>query len=55
MKMADRTSVDNTNLAKKTNGSPEGKAGLDERQLHPLEQKYGKEPRVDPKDLWSWH
>jgi len=23
--------------------------------LHPLERKYGKEPKIDPKDLWHWH
>jgi hypothetical protein len=23
--------------------------------LHPLEAKYGKEPRINPEDLWHWH
>jgi hypothetical protein len=23
--------------------------------LHPLEVKYGKEPKIDLEDLWRWH
>ncbi|MHA1215596.1 MAG: hypothetical protein ACTSR2_06870 [Candidatus Hodarchaeales archaeon] len=53
--MADRALIEDKNLTKRTTNSPEGKAQLAESQLHPLEQKYGIEPKVDPKDLWSWH
>ncbi len=24
-------------------------------KLHPLELKYGKEPKIEPQDKWSWH
>ncbi len=27
----------------------------EEEELHYLEKKYGKEPKIDPEDLWFWH
>ncbi len=27
----------------------------DEEELHPLELKYGKEPKIKLEDLWHWH
>lgn len=24
-------------------------------KLHPLERKFGKEPKVKDEDLWNWH
>jgi hypothetical protein len=26
-----------------------------EEKLHPLELKYGKEPKIPPTEKWSWH
>ncbi|MFX1286551.1 MAG: hypothetical protein ACFFB5_23140 [Promethearchaeota archaeon] len=23
--------------------------------LHPLERKYGREPKINSEDLWHWH
>ena len=28
---------------------------IDEEEPHPLELKYGKEPKIKLEDLWSWH
>jgi hypothetical protein len=24
-------------------------------EIHPLEMKYGKEPKIEPQEHWSWH
>ncbi len=29
--------------------------GIQSEKLHPLELKYGKEPKIEPQERWSWH
>ena len=31
------------------------KKSVQSEKLHPLELKYGKEPKIEPQDTWSWH
>jgi len=49
-----------TQIHKGIEGKPDisssGKVNIKKMdQIHPLEQKYGVEPKIDPKDLWNWH
>lgn len=37
--------------------NPQNRADINAREdkLHPLEAKYGKEPKIVPQERWSWH
>ena len=39
------------------NNNPQNSAEIIAREdeLHPLEVKYGKEPKIEPQERWSWH
>ncbi|MHA2075129.1 MAG: hypothetical protein ACW97X_10960 [Candidatus Hodarchaeales archaeon] len=39
------------------NSNPQNSADNIARKdkLHPLEVKYGKEPKIEPQERWSWH
>ena len=28
---------------------------IQSEKIHPLELKYGKEPKIEPQETWSWH
>lgn len=31
------------------------KDAINHENIHPLEVKYGKEPKIDPVNRWRWH
>ncbi|MHA2225497.1 MAG: hypothetical protein ACXAC8_09855 [Candidatus Hodarchaeales archaeon] len=44
-------------LNKKPKKKPKkiSKVAINHENIHPLEVKYGKEPKIDPVDRWRWH
>ncbi|MHA1940659.1 MAG: hypothetical protein ACXACP_03910 [Candidatus Hodarchaeales archaeon] len=42
-------------MKNKADKSSSYKRVASEEKLHPLELKYGKEPKIQPTEEWSWH